>query len=36
MGPEDADDIISLAGYLMADLMEARELLGPTIEAQAH
>lgn len=35
MGPEDEDDVLSLAGYLMADLMEARELLGPMIEAQA-
>ncbi len=34
MGKEDEDDILSLAGYLMADLMEARELLGPMIEAQ--
>src|SRR5688500_9395606 len=35
MGKEDEDDILSLAGYLMADLMVARELLGPMIEAQA-
>ncbi|MBI4906691.1 MAG: hypothetical protein HY820_23890 [Acidobacteria bacterium] len=35
MGPEDADDILSLAGYLMADLMEARELLGPAMDAEA-
>jgi hypothetical protein len=35
MGSEDADDILSLAGYLMADLLEARELLGPTIAVQA-
>ena len=34
MGKEDENDILSLAGYLMADLMEARELLGPMIEAQ--
>jgi hypothetical protein len=27
MGPEDQDDILSLAGYLMADVIEARELL---------
>lgn len=27
MGPEDRDDILSLAGYLMADLIEARNLL---------
>lgn len=26
MGEEDADDILSLAGYLMADLLEARQL----------
>jgi hypothetical protein len=35
MGKEDEDDILSLAGYLMADLVEARELLGPMLEAQA-
>ena len=35
MGQEDEDDVLSLAGYLMADLLEARELLGPMIEAQA-
>lgn len=29
MGPEDHDDILSLAGYLMADVMEARDLLVP-------
>lgn len=29
MGPEDKDDILSLAGYLMADLLEARDLLQP-------
>jgi hypothetical protein len=29
MGPEDQDDVLSLAGYLMADLLEARELLEP-------
>ena len=27
MGPEDHDDILSLAGYLMADMVEARNLL---------
>jgi len=27
MGDEDKDDILSLAGYLMADLVEARNLL---------
>lgn len=27
MGAEDQDDVLSLAGYLMADLVEARELL---------
>jgi hypothetical protein len=27
MGPEDQDDILSLASYLMADLLEARDLL---------
>ena len=35
MGQEDEDDILSLAGYLMADLLEARELLGPMIDLQA-
>jgi hypothetical protein len=34
MGPEDEDDVLSLAGYLMADLMEARALLGPMVEAK--
>lgn len=29
MGPEDKDDILSLASYLMADLLEARDLLQP-------
>lgn len=27
MGPEDQDDILSLASYLMADLLESRALL---------
>lgn len=31
MGPEDEDDVLSLAGYLMADLIEARDLLGPML-----
>jgi hypothetical protein len=35
MGPEDQDDILSLAGYLMADLMEARELLQPMVQTVA-
>lgn len=30
MGPEDQDDILSLAGYLMADVVEARDLLLPS------
>ena len=34
MGPEDQDDILSLAGYLMADVVEARDLLVP--KAAAH
>jgi hypothetical protein len=34
LGPEDQDDILSLAGYLMADVIEARDLLEPA--AQAH
>lgn len=29
MGPEDQDDVLSLVGYLMADVLEARELLEP-------
>jgi hypothetical protein len=29
MGAEDQDDVLSLAAYLMADLLEARELLEP-------
>lgn len=33
MGPEDHDDIISLAGYLLADVVAARDLLQP---AAAH
>lgn len=31
MQAEDEDDILSLAGYLMADLVQARELLGETL-----
>ena len=29
MGSEDRDDILSAAGYLMADVVEARDLLEP-------
>jgi hypothetical protein len=29
MGPEDKDDVLSLASYLMADLLQARDLLEP-------
>jgi hypothetical protein len=29
MGAEDQDDILSLAGYLLADVIEARDLLDP-------
>jgi hypothetical protein len=29
MGPEDHDDILSLAGYLLADVIAARNLLQP-------
>jgi hypothetical protein len=32
MGAEDKDDVLSLAGYLMADLMEARGLLEPMVQ----
>jgi hypothetical protein len=35
MGPEDEDDILSLAGYLMADVVAARDLLQPAaVEAR--
>ena len=34
MGPEDHEDILSIAGYLMADLVEARELLEPMVKAR--
>ena len=33
MGDEDQDDILSLAGYLMADVVEARDLLQPATAA---
>lgn len=33
MGAEDQDDILSLAGYLMADIVEARTLLQPAAAA---
>jgi hypothetical protein len=33
MGPEDHDDILSLAGYLMADVIAARDLLQPAVAA---
>ena len=33
MGAEDQDDILSLAGYLMADLIEARDLLEGTAQS---
>jgi hypothetical protein len=33
MGEEDQDDILSLAGYLMADVVEARDLLQPAAAA---
>jgi hypothetical protein len=33
MGPEDQDDVLSLAGYLMADLLEARNLLEPVLRS---
>lgn len=34
MGDEDKDDILSLAGYLMADVVEARDLLQPAAAAK--
>lgn len=34
MGPEDHDDILSLAGYLMADVIAARDLLQPAASAK--
>jgi hypothetical protein len=33
MGPEDHDDILSLAGYLLADAVEARDILQPAAAA---
>jgi hypothetical protein len=33
MGPEDHDDILSCAGYLMADVVAARDLLAPAAVA---
>ncbi len=33
MGPEDRDDILSLAGYLLADVVEARDILQPAAAA---
>jgi len=33
MSPEDQDDILSLASYLMADVIEARDLLQPAMAA---
>jgi hypothetical protein len=33
MGPEDHDDILSLAGYLLADVVEARDILEPAAGA---
>lgn len=33
MGAEDQDDILSLAGYLIADVVEARDLLAPVAAA---
>jgi hypothetical protein len=35
MGAEDCDDVLSLAAYLMADLLEARDVLGPVAEEAA-
>jgi hypothetical protein len=35
MGAEDQDDVLSLASYLMADLMEARDLLEGTAQTAA-
>ena len=34
MGPEDHDDILSLAGYLLADVIAARNLLQPAEAAR--
>jgi hypothetical protein len=33
MGPEDEDDILSIAGYLMADVIAARDLFQPAAAA---
>lgn len=35
MGPEDCDDILSLAGYLLADSLAAREIVEPSTGAAA-
>jgi hypothetical protein len=34
MGDEDEDDILSSAGYLMADVIAARDLLQPAVAAR--
>ena len=34
MGPEDHDDILSLASYLLADVVAARDLLQPALQAR--
>jgi hypothetical protein len=36
MGAEDQDDILSLAAYLMADVLVARDLLGKSGQTSAH
>ncbi len=33
MGPEDRDDVLSCAGYILADILEARDLLQPSAAA---
>lgn len=33
MGEEDKDDVLSLASYLMADLLEARDVMGAAARA---
>jgi len=32
MGPDDEDDILSCVGFLLADVLHARNLIGPDIE----
>jgi hypothetical protein len=35
MGPDDEDDILSCVTFLMADVIHARDLIGPDLQAAA-